>query len=77
MCYLYTGFSSSLKLVAVISAEMKLKASIMTTESRCNHYRLDYPEPDFENWQAWINIFKADDGNMQFDKQAFGSWSVT
>jgi len=61
----------------IISAEMKLKASIMRTESRCSHYRLDYPEPDFENWQAWINIFKADDGNMQFDKQAFGSWSVT
>lgn len=58
----------------IISAEMKLKASIMRTESRCSHYRLDYPELDNENWQAWINIVKADDGSMQFEKQAFGTW---
>ncbi|WP_297089332.1 FAD-dependent oxidoreductase [uncultured Draconibacterium sp.] len=58
----------------IISAEMKLKASIMRTESRCSHYRLDYPEIDHENWQAWINIYKGDDGNMQFEKQKFGTW---
>ncbi|NCA84481.1 MAG: FAD-binding protein [Clostridia bacterium] len=58
----------------IISAEMKLKASIMRTESRCSHYRLDYPELDNENWQAWINIFKGSDGKMQFEKQAFGTW---
>ena len=28
----------------IISAEMKLKASIMRKESRCSHYRQDYPE---------------------------------
>ena len=58
----------------IISAEMKLKASIMRTESRCSHYRLDYPDLDNENWQAWINIFKGEDGSMQFEKQAFGTW---
>lgn len=58
----------------VISAEMKLKASLMRTESRCSHYRLDYPEMDNVNWQAWINIFKGSDGSMMFEKQAFGSW---
>ena len=58
----------------VISAEMKLKASIMRTESRCSHYRLDYPEMDNENWEAWINIFKGEDGTMQFEKQPFNSW---
>ncbi|WP_319481368.1 FAD-binding protein [uncultured Draconibacterium sp.] len=58
----------------IISAEMKLKASIMRTESRCSHFRLDYPEWDNENWQAWINIFKGEDGSMQFEKQAFGTW---
>ena len=58
----------------IISAEMKLKASIMRTESRCSHYRLDYPEMDNKNWQAWINIFKSEDGTMQFEKQAFGTW---
>jgi succinate dehydrogenase/fumarate reductase flavoprotein subunit len=58
----------------IISAEMKLKASIMRTESRCSHYRLDYPDMDNENWQAWINISKGEDGAMQFQKQAFGCW---
>lgn len=58
----------------VISAEMKLKASIMRTESRCSHYRLDYPEMDNENWQAWINIFKGEDDTMQFEKQPFNTW---
>jgi len=59
----------------ITSAEMKLKASLMRKESRCSHYRLDYPELDNENWQAWINIFKGDDGTMKFEKQAFSSWS--
>jgi succinate dehydrogenase/fumarate reductase flavoprotein subunit len=34
----------------IVTAEMKLKASIIRTESRCSHYRLDYPETDNENW---------------------------
>jgi succinate dehydrogenase/fumarate reductase flavoprotein subunit len=59
----------------ILSAEMKLKASIMRKESRCSHYRLDYPDVDYENWQAWINIFKGEDGSMQFEKQDFGSWA--
>ncbi len=58
----------------IVSAEMKLKASLMRTESRCSHYRLDYPEVDYENWQAWINIYKGADETMQFEKQAFDSW---
>lgn len=60
----------------IISAEMKLKASIMRKESRCSHYRLDYPDLDDENWRAWINIFKGNDNTMQFEKQHFGSWPV-
>ncbi|MBI9104307.1 MAG: FAD-binding protein [Spirochaetales bacterium] len=58
----------------IISAEMKLKASIMRTESRCSHYRLDYPEVDYVNWQVWINILKGSDGQMKFEKQPFSSW---
>jgi succinate dehydrogenase/fumarate reductase flavoprotein subunit len=58
----------------IISAEMKLKASIMRKESRLSHYRLDYPEVDNENWQAWINIYKGKDGEMKFEKQPFGCW---
>lgn len=42
----------------IISAEMKLQASIMQTESRCSHYRLDYPEIDKENWEEWITFLR-------------------
>ncbi|RTE65397.1 FAD-binding protein [Amphritea opalescens] len=56
------------------TAEMKLKASMMRTESRCSHYRLDYPDIDNENWQAWINIYKDEKGEMQLEKQHFNQW---
>lgn len=59
----------------IITAEMKLKASIMRTESRCSHYRLDYPEIDYKNWQAWINIQQNEKGNMVLEKQYFDQWS--
>ncbi|MGD9899476.1 MAG: FAD-binding protein [Calditrichaceae bacterium] len=55
----------------IISAEMKLKASIMRKESRCSHYRLDYPDMDDKNWRVWINIYKGKDGTMKFEKQPF------
>ena len=58
----------------IISAEMKLRASIMRKESRCSHYRLDYPELDDENWRAWINIYEGSDGSMQLEKQPFDAW---
>lgn len=58
----------------LISAEMKLKASIIRTESRCSHYRVDCPDIDYENWQAWLNIIQAEDGSMQFEKQRFDQW---
>ncbi len=61
----------------IVTAEMKLKASLMRKESRCSHYRLDYPDVDNENWQAWINIYKDSDGNMQLEKQVFGTWPVS
>jgi len=58
----------------IITAEMKLKASIMRTESRCSHYRLDYPDIDYKNWNAWINIYQDEQGEMQFEKQRFDKW---
>ncbi|WP_419174300.1 FAD-binding protein [Desulfosediminicola sp.] len=60
----------------IISAEMKLRASIMRTESRCSHFRLDYPEVDEKNWRAWINIYRGEDGSMKLEKQPFDSWPV-
>lgn len=59
----------------LISAEMKLKASLMRKESRCSHYRLDYPDMDNKNWQAWINIYKNKKGKMAFEKQPFTTWT--
>jgi succinate dehydrogenase/fumarate reductase flavoprotein subunit len=58
----------------IINAEMKLRASIMRKESRCSHYRLDYPEVDYKNWQAWINIYQDSQGQMQLEKQPFAAW---
>ena len=59
----------------VINAEMKLRASLMRTESRCSHYRLDYPDVDYVNWQAWINLYKDNNGDMKLEKLPFGSWT--
>jgi succinate dehydrogenase/fumarate reductase flavoprotein subunit len=58
----------------IITAEMKLKASLERTESRCSHYRLDYPDVDYNSWQAWLNIWKSENGEMKFEKQPFGTW---
>lgn len=60
----------------ILSAEMKLRASLFRTESRGSHYRLDYPEVDDENWQAWVNLYKGADGAMQLEKQPFGTAPV-
>jgi succinate dehydrogenase/fumarate reductase flavoprotein subunit len=58
----------------ILNAEMKLRASIMRKESRCSHFRLDYPQMDTKNWNAWINIYQGKDGSMQLEKQPFGTW---
>ncbi|MEB8386951.1 FAD-binding protein [Rhodobacteraceae bacterium KMM 6894] len=58
----------------ILSAEMKMRASLMRTESRCSHYRLNYPEVDDVNWRAWINIHQGADGSMQLEKQPFDQW---
>lgn len=50
---------------------MRLKDLIMLIKSSCSHYRLDYPDLDDKNWQAWINIYKGSYGNMQFEKKPF------
>lgn len=56
------------------NAEMKLRASLFRKESRCSHFRLDYPEIDRENWDCWVIIVKGEKGQMQLRKQQFSAW---
>ena len=49
-------------------AELSLRASLMRTESRASHYRLDYPCRDDENWLNWI-IISQKDNNFAFYKE--------
>ncbi|MBI2953089.1 MAG: FAD-dependent oxidoreductase [Chloroflexi bacterium] len=41
--------------------ELAAKASLMRTESRQSHYRLDYPERDNVNWLKWIIMQRDED----------------
>lgn len=58
----------------IVSAEMKLRAALMRTESRCSHCRLDHPDVDDGNWRVWITIRKGANGEMLLEKQAFDAW---
>ncbi len=49
----------------VLNAEMKLRASLMRTETRGSHYREDHPERNDDEWLAWIKIRQAGDGSME------------
>lgn len=52
----------------VLNAEMKLRTSLMRTESRGSHYREDYPKPNDKDWLCWIKIRQAKDGSMELLK---------
>ncbi len=47
----------------VLNAEMRLRASLLRTESRGCHYREDYPRREDPEWLAWV-LLKEDDGRM-------------
>lgn len=47
----------------VLNAEMRLRASLIRTESRGCHYREDYPLRDDGNWLAWV-LLREQDGRM-------------
>jgi succinate dehydrogenase/fumarate reductase flavoprotein subunit len=51
-----------------LNAEMKLRAALLRTESRHNHYREDIPARDDKNWLAWV-IIKQVDGEMEVSKR--------
>ena len=53
----------------VLNAEMKLRACLMRTESRGNHYRQDFPARNDKEWLAWILISKEENGKMMLKKK--------
>lgn len=53
-----------------LNAEMKLRACLLRTESRGNHFREDYPARNDMDWLAWVLMFKDSAGKMQFKKKA-------
>lgn len=64
----------------MIMVEMFLRASLMRTESRASHYRVDYPDRDNKNWLSWI-IFNLNKGKLNsrieplpIDKYKFKNW---
>ena len=52
----------------VLSAEMKLRASLAREETRGLHYRADFPYRDDENFLCYITVQKDADGNMTTGK---------
>ena len=52
----------------VLNAEMKLRASLLRTESRGSHYREDFPDRDDELWRAWIVIRRGADGQRELER---------
>ena len=63
-----------------LMAEMFLRASLMRTESRASHYRIDYPNRDDGNWLKWILFGLKDDNlcprteNLPLDQYRFKTW---
>lgn len=52
----------------VLNAEMKLRTSLMRTESRGSHYREDYPERNDDEWLCWIKIRQNNEASMELLK---------
>ena len=52
----------------VLSAEMKLRASLARRESRGSHYRADIPYRDDENFLCYVTVRKGEDGGMAVDR---------
>ena len=69
----YTGHDLRIVVEArhkVLSAEMKLRASLAREESRGIHYRSDFPFRDDANFLCHIGVSRAEDGSMAVGKIA-------
>jgi succinate dehydrogenase/fumarate reductase flavoprotein subunit len=72
---LYASDHHELRLVhetrnMILSAEMRLRASLFRTETRGCHYREDYPLRNDQEWLAWVLLNKGAGGEMQVSKRA-------
>ena len=45
----------------ILNAEMRLRASLFRTESRCGHFREDFPRRSDPDWLAWVVLQKRGD----------------
>lgn len=54
----------------ILNAEMKLRASLMRTESRGSHFREDYPTRNDDDWLCWIKLRQSNDGSMKLLKHS-------
>ena len=52
----------------VVNAEMKLRSSLLRTESRGTHYREDYPGRNDTEWLAWVRL-REEGGAMKAYKE--------
>ena len=52
----------------IYNDETKLRAGLLRTESRGDHYREDFPEKDDKNWLAWV-IISRDGDKMKLTKR--------
>jgi succinate dehydrogenase/fumarate reductase flavoprotein subunit len=58
----------------VTSAEMKLRSSLLRTESRGTHYREDFPGRDDSEWLAWVRLKEVDGVMMAFKEPIPPEW---
>jgi len=58
----------------VLNAEMRLRASLMRTESRGCHYREDFPRRDDKNWLAWVLLREERDRMVAFKRPIPEAW---
>lgn len=53
----------------LLNAEMKLRANLLRTESRGNHFRQDFPTRNDREWLAWVLVNKDENGKMILRKE--------
>ena len=58
----------------VLNAEMRLRASLLRTESRGCHYREDHPLREDPDWLAWVLLQERDGQMVAFKRPIPEAW---